>query len=58
MNPEKRQALISEVQRIHKEDIGHVPLHEQLVIWGVRDWVDVVPDARDYLVLRFVNVRH
>ncbi len=57
MNPEKRQALISEIQRVHKEDIGHVPLHEQLVIWGVRDGVEVVPDTRDFIVLRFVNIR-
>ncbi|HEY1418447.1 MAG TPA: hypothetical protein VGF41_11090, partial [Myxococcaceae bacterium] len=58
MNPEKRQALISEIQRIHKDDIGHIPLHEQLVLWGVRDGTEVQPDARDYVILRFVNVRH
>ena len=57
MNPEKRRALISEIQRIHKDDIGHIPLHEQLVLWGVRDGVEVQPDARDYVILRFVNVR-
>jgi len=57
MNPEKRRALMSEVLRIHKEDFGHVPLHEQLVIWGARDTVDVVPDPRDRVQLRFVKMR-
>jgi peptide/nickel transport system substrate-binding protein len=58
MNVEKRRALISEIQRIHKEDIGQVPLHEQVIIWGLRDGVEVQPDPRDYVILRFVNVRH
>jgi len=57
MNPEKRRALMSEALRIHKEDFGHVPLHEQLVIWGARDTVDVVPDPRDRVQLRFVKMR-
>ena len=57
MNQEKRRALMSEVLRIHKEDFGHLPLHEQLIIWGVRDGVEVTPDARDRVQLRFVKMR-
>ena len=57
MNQEKRRALMSEVLRIHKEDVGHAPLHEQLIIWGVRDGVEVTPDARDRVQLRFVKMR-
>ncbi|HET9158737.1 MAG TPA: ABC transporter substrate-binding protein [Myxococcaceae bacterium] len=56
MNPEKRLALLSEMQRIHREDVGHIPLHEQMVIWGVRDGVRLKPDPRDHVVLRFVSV--
>jgi peptide/nickel transport system substrate-binding protein len=57
MDPEKRRKLISEALRIHKEDFGHLPLHEQLIIWGARDTVDVVPDPRDRVQLRFVKMR-
>jgi peptide/nickel transport system substrate-binding protein len=56
MNPGKRLALLSEMQRIHREDIGHIPLHEQMVIWGVRDGVRLKLDPRDHVVLRFVSV--
>ncbi|HVP60017.1 MAG TPA: ABC transporter substrate-binding protein [Myxococcaceae bacterium] len=57
MDPEKRRKLISEALRIHREDFGHLPLHEQLVIWGARDAVEVVPDPRDRVQLRFVKMR-
>jgi peptide/nickel transport system substrate-binding protein len=57
MNPETRRSLIGEVLRIHKEDFGHLPLHEQLVMWGVRDGVEVTPDARDRVQLRFAKMR-
>jgi peptide/nickel transport system substrate-binding protein len=57
MDPEKRRKQISEVLRIHKEDFGHLTLHEQLVIWGAREGVEVVPDPRDRVQLRFVKMR-
>jgi len=56
-NPEKRQKLISDALRVHRDDVGHIPLYETMVIWGVRDGVDVHLDARDYVLLRFVAVR-
>ena len=57
MDLEKRRKQIFEALRIHKEDFGHLPLHEQLIIWGARDTVDVVPDPRDRVQLRFVKMR-
>jgi peptide/nickel transport system substrate-binding protein len=36
MDPEERQAMITEAFRIHKEDVGHIPLHQQALAWGVR----------------------
>jgi len=32
----KRQAMLTEIMRIHKDDIGHIPLHQQAQSWGVR----------------------
>ena len=58
MNSDKRRGLLSEIQRVHREDVGHIPLHEQLVIWGVHDGVEVKLDPRDHVILRFVTVRH
>src|SRR5262249_12915402 len=35
MNPEKRKKLIAEALRTHRDDVGHIPLYESTVIWGV-----------------------
>src|SRR3546814_3938223 len=29
-DPERRQALIDEANRVHSEEIGHIPLHQQI----------------------------
>jgi len=57
MDPEKRRALLGEIQRVHKADVGHIPLHQQMILWGVREGVEVNPDQRDMVLLRFVSVR-
>ncbi|MCR0985023.1 ABC transporter substrate-binding protein [Roseomonas populi] len=31
-----RRAMIGEVLRIHRDEIGHIPLHQQFLAWGVR----------------------
>ena len=57
MNPERRRKLISDAIRTHKEDVGHIPLYEPMVLWAVRDGVEVNLDPRDYVLLRFVSIR-
>jgi len=36
IDEDKRDALIHEAFSIHKEDVGHIPLHQQALAWGVR----------------------
>jgi peptide/nickel transport system substrate-binding protein len=52
----KRQALISEALSIHKQEIGHIPLHQAGLAWGVRKGIDVVLRNDDSLELRWVKV--
>jgi peptide/nickel transport system substrate-binding protein len=42
-----RLSLISEVMRIHQEEVGHIPLHQQMLIWAAKDGMKIVqhPDA-------------
>jgi peptide/nickel transport system substrate-binding protein len=56
IDPSKRQALISEALSIHKAEIGHIPLHQAGLAWGVRKGVSVVLRNDDSLELRWVNV--
>ena len=55
-DPAKRQALISEALGMHKAEIGHIPLHQAGLAWGVRKGVSVVLRNDDSLELRWVKV--
>ena len=37
----KRQALLSAALKIHKEEFGHLPLHQQAQSWGIRTVFEV-----------------
>jgi peptide/nickel transport system substrate-binding protein len=56
VDPAKRQALISEALGMHKAEIGHIPLHQAGLAWGVRKGVSVVLRNDDSLELRWVKV--
>ncbi len=53
---EKRQAYISEALKIHKSEIGHIPLHQQTLAWGVRDGVNVIQTGDEYLRLWYTTI--
>jgi peptide/nickel transport system substrate-binding protein len=53
-NPDKRQALIDAAFTIHKDEVGHLPIHQQPLSWGVRDGVTVAQRADNVLDLRNV----
>jgi len=55
-DPEKRQAYIDEAFKIHKDEVGHIPLHQQPLSWGVREGVKVRQRADNVLDLRYVVV--
>src|SRR6266850_2518170 len=52
----KRQALITEALAIHNAEIGHIPLHQAGLAWGVRKGVNVVLRSDDSLELKWVTV--
>lgn len=52
----KRQALIGEAFAIHKADIGHIPLHQAGLAWGIRKGVSVPLRSDDSLELKWVKV--
>lgn len=53
----KRNKLIFDAMKIHKKDIGHIPLHQQPLSWAVRDGVDLVQAADNSFSLRWVNIK-
>jgi peptide/nickel transport system substrate-binding protein len=58
MDPDKRTAMIHEALRIHKEDFGALPLHQQALAWGVSDSVAEIKQApNDFLILEEVRMQ-
>jgi len=56
-DPARRQALIDEADRIHSEEVGHIPLHQQPLSWGVSDEASVAQRADDVFHLQYVTVK-
>jgi peptide/nickel transport system substrate-binding protein len=56
IDPKMRQALITEAFKLHMQDIGEIPLHQQAIAWGVRPNVHVELRSDDYLDLRHVVI--
>ena len=52
----KRTAAMLVAQRIHADDIGHIPLHQQIIPWAMRSNVSVFHRADNRLDMRWVRV--
>jgi peptide/nickel transport system substrate-binding protein len=53
----RRDAMIVEAHKIHKEDFGHIPLHQQVVVWAARDNIELTQLADNFFPLRYVRVK-
>jgi len=57
LDPERRMGMIREALRLHRDDVGHIPFHQQMLLWAHRDRVQVVQTPTDILLLREFRVR-
>jgi peptide/nickel transport system substrate-binding protein len=55
-DPKKRDAEIREAFKIHKEEFGHIPLHQQALAWGIKDNVHLVQRPDNLFVWKWVTV--
>lgn len=53
-NQKIRQSMIEEAFRIHASDVGHIPLHQQPLSWGVRKNVKLIQRADNEFHLKHV----
>ena len=56
VDPKKRAALAVEASRIHQADVGHIPLHFQVIPWAMKSSVHVVHRADNKLTVKWVNI--
>jgi peptide/nickel transport system substrate-binding protein len=52
----KRDAMIKEAFQIHQDDIGHLPLHQQALAWGVSNRVKLVQRADNYMDFKNISI--
>jgi peptide/nickel transport system substrate-binding protein len=55
-DPAKRQAMITEAFKIHQDDVGHIPLHQQALAWAMKRNVELVQLADNFMPFRYVKV--
>jgi peptide/nickel transport system substrate-binding protein len=53
----KRDALIKEAFKLHTDDVGHLPLHQQALAWGVASNVTLVQLADNFMPFRYMSVK-
>ena len=51
-----RDALIEQVLRAVRDDIVYVPLHRQVLVWALRDGLELPMDAADMPRFRFARI--
>jgi peptide/nickel transport system substrate-binding protein len=56
-DPKKREAQLREAEKIHRDEVGHIPLHQQAIVWAMRKDVDVVQRADNIFMLYHVNMK-
>ena len=52
----KRNAMIREALQLHKDDIGHIPIHTQNSAWAAREGIKLQHSADDFVRLHTVVV--
>jgi peptide/nickel transport system substrate-binding protein len=53
----KRDAMILEAFKINHDEAGVIPLHQQALVWGVSDKVDIVQRADNQILLYWVKMK-
>lgn len=53
----KRSAMIKEAFDVHSADIGHLPLHQQSLAWGVSKKVELVQLADNFMPFKWISVK-
>ncbi len=52
----KRAEIAREVTQLHMADVGHIPLHHQVIPWAMRSGVKVVHRADNRLTVKWVKI--
>ena len=54
----QRNAMIAEAFKLHADDIGHIPLHQQALAWAMKKNVSLVQLADNFMPFKYINVKN
>jgi peptide/nickel transport system substrate-binding protein len=53
----KRNAMIAEAFKLHADDFGHIPLHQQALAWAMKKNVELVQLPDNFMPFRWITVK-
>jgi peptide/nickel transport system substrate-binding protein len=53
----KRQAMISEAFKIHTDEVGHIPLHQQALAWAMKKNVTLTQLPDNFMPFKYISVK-
>ena len=53
----KRNEMIHEAMKIHQDDIGHLPLHQQALNWAAKKNIDLVQWPDNGMMWKYIRVK-
>jgi peptide/nickel transport system substrate-binding protein len=53
----KRNEMIREAMKIHQDDVGHLPLHQQALNWAARKNIELVQFPDNGMAWKFITVK-
>jgi len=57
IDPKKRAELAREITLLHRDDVGHIPLHHQVIPWAMRSNVSAVHRADNRVSVKWINIQ-
>jgi peptide/nickel transport system substrate-binding protein len=56
-DPAKRNAMIAEAMKLHADEFGHIPLHQQALAWAMRKNVTIDQRGDNIILYRTAVVK-
>lgn len=50
-----RNAMIKQALDIHSKDVGHIPLHQQMLTWGMKSNITAYQRADGFMLFKWMN---
>ncbi len=57
INPDQRNAMVKEALDIHSQDIGHIPLYQQTLVWAMKKNINAYQRADGFMLFKWMNVK-